>query len=200
MKLIKMPVSELNPPDLNEFARDLLQKLADNAADFPAPPITDLTAHKTTLNSLLGQVASLEAQLTSLRLQLDAACGPVRNDMNAIGDWGEGVTQDPLILSKVFALRSARTPSGPTPRVTNLQLSIGDSAGKVDSAWNSLFKMRVKSYEVQTVLNPLNNDPSVGPWVQQPTVTKSSCTITGFTSGARIWVRVRGIGPNGPGD
>jgi len=62
-----------------------------------------------------------------------------------------------------------------------------------------LAKQGVKSYEVQTVLNPLNNDPSVGPWTPQPSVTKSKCALLGFTSGARIWVRVRGIGPAGAG-
>jgi hypothetical protein len=200
MKIIKMPVAGLNAEDLNAAARALLQKLADNATDFPNPPITDLSTHNASLTSLLSQVESLEAQLTSLRLQLDAGCDPVRADMNAIGNWGEGVTQDPLILSKVFALRSARTPSGPTPRVTNLKLSIGDAAGEVDAGWDSLTKQGVKSYEVQAVINPLNNDPNAGPWVQQPTVTKSKCTVGGFTSGSRIWVRVRAIGPNGPGD
>ena len=64
-------------------------------------------------------------------------------------------------------------------------------AGAVDSGWDSLYKFGVKGYEVQTMLNPLNNDPNAGTWVQQPTVTKSSCTLTGFTSSARIWQRVR---------
>ncbi|HLX62038.1 MAG TPA: hypothetical protein VKX17_12220 [Planctomycetota bacterium] len=48
--------------------------------------------------------------------------------------------------------------------------------------------------------NPLNNDPNAGTWTQQDTVTKSKTALTGFTSGARIWVRVRGIGPNGSGE
>jgi hypothetical protein len=124
----------------------------------------------------------------------------VRGDANDLGDWGEDVTTDPVKLALVFELRDAPTPAGPTPRVQNVKLSQGDAAGEIDSGWNSLGKVGVKSYEVQTCLNPLNNDPSVGPWTQQPSVTKSKCTLGGFTSGARIWQRVRGIGPSGPGD
>ena len=69
----------------------------------------------------------------------------------------------------------------------------------MDGHFDSLGNQGVKSYEVQTCLNPLNNDPSVGPWTHQPTVTKSKFTVAGFASGARIWVRVRAIGTNGPG-
>jgi hypothetical protein len=200
MKLIRMVLSNLNPEQLRTAAANLLTKLAENVADFPAPPVTDLTTHQGNLETQLGELATLEAQVTAKRLQIDATCESVRDEMMAIGEWGEGVTQDPAKLSKVFDLKTAPAPSGPTPRVLNLKLSIGDSAGSVDGAWNSLYKSGVKSYEVESVLNPLNNDPNSGAWVRQPSVTKSSCTLTGFTSGARIWVRVRAIGPNGTGE
>jgi len=200
MKIIKMPVSGLNPDDLNTAATNLLTKLAENVADFPAPPVTDLTTHQGNLETQLGELATLEGQVTAKRLQIDSTCTVVRADMNNLGEWGEGVTQDPIKLAKVFVLRSAPTPSGPTPRAVNLKLSIGDAAGQVDGDWDSLYRQGVKSYEVQTVINPLNNDPNSGSWAQQPTVTKSKCTLAGFASGARIWVRVRAIGPNGLGE
>ncbi len=200
MKLIVMPVARLNPEDLNTSAQNLIQKLADNAADFAAAPVADLTTHRGQLNTQLGELATLEAQVKAKRLQIDATAATVRTDMNELAEWGENHTQDPVKLAKVFQLRAARTPSGPTPRVVNLTLTHGDSAGPVDAGWDSLIASGVKSCEVQTVLNPLNNDPSVGPWTQQPTVTRSTCTLGGFTSGARIWVRARGIGPSGAGD
>ena len=200
MKIIIRPVAKLNPVDLNTEAGNFMTKLADNVVDFPAPPIANLTTHKGNLNTQLGELATLDAQVTAKRLQIDATCGLVRKDMNDLGDWCEGVTEDPAILSKVATLRSAPSASGPTPRVTGLELSIGDAAGEVDGGWNSEYKHGVKSYEVQTMLNPLNNDPTTGAWVHQPSVTKSKCALTGFASGARIWVRVRAIGPNGAGE
>ena len=100
----------------------------------------------------------------------------------------------------IVQLRATPTPMGPTPRVMNLVLSIGDASGEVDATWDSLYKQGVKTYDVQTQLNPLNNDPNSGTWVPQAPVTKSKSALTGFTSGARIWVRVRGIGTGGIGD
>jgi hypothetical protein len=158
-----------------------------------------LAASQAALSTGLNQLATLDSQLTAKRLEVETLAATVRSDANDLGEWGEGVTQDPVKLAKVFDLRSAPTPSGPTPQVHNLSLSHGDAGGTVDAGWDSLGSSGVKSYEVQTQLNPLNNDPTVGPWTQQPSVTKSSCTLVGFASGARIWVRVRAIGPNGPG-
>jgi len=200
MKIIIMPVAKLNPDDLNTEALSLLKKTADDVADFPAAPVTNLTTHQGNLETKLGELASLRAQVTAKMIEIDTTCGIVRGDMNDLGDWFEGVTKDPAKLSKVAQLRSAPTPSGPTPRVTGLELSLADAAGEVDGGWHSEYKMGVKSYEVQTMLNPLNNDPSTGAWVHQPSVTKSSCALKGFASGARIWVRVRAIGPNGAGE
>ena len=198
MKIIKMPVSELNAQNLFDYIKALLAKLVANVADFPAPPGA-LTTSQGLLSTGLNELATIEAELTAKRLQVDVLAGTVRTDANGLGDWAETITTDPVKLAKVFDLRSARTPTGPTPQVMNLTLTRGDAAGEVDGHFDSLGNQGVKSYEVQTCLNPLNNDPIVGPWTQQPTVTKSKFTVAGFASGARIWVRVRAIGPSGPG-
>ena len=199
MKIIKLMVAAMNAVDLNTEAKNFLKRLADNVAIFANPPAA-LGASRAILNTKLEEKASLEAQVISKGIEVEDAAAVVRKDMNDMGDWCEGVTEDPAQLSKVAPLRSDRTPAGPTPRVTGLDLTHSDAAGHVDAGWNSLYKSGVKSYEVQTMVNPLNNDPNTGTWVQQPTVTKSSCTVSGFASGSRIWARVRAIGPNGPGE
>jgi hypothetical protein len=132
-------------------------------------------------------------------LAITGPAATVRADANATGDWCEDQTQDPVLLAKVAELRSGPTASQPTPSVMNWELSVGDAGGEVDGAWDSLYKAGIKSYEIETCLNPLNNDPSVGRWTRQASSTKSKSFLTGFTPGARIWVRVRAIGPNGPG-
>jgi len=50
-------------------------------------------------------------------------------------------------------------PMDPTPCVTNLLLSVVDASGEVDAHWDSLYKQGAKTYEIETQLNPLNNDP-----------------------------------------
>jgi hypothetical protein len=47
-----------------------------------------------------------------------------------------------------------------------------------------------KSYEVELSVDPV----SPTSWQKKMTVTKSSGTIMGLTSSARMWVRVRAIG------
>ena len=200
MKIIKMPVASLNPADLNAAAAVLLTRLADNHTDFPSPPVTALTADHTALNTKLNELASLQTQLAAKSMEIDATCVLVRTDMNALGDWAEGVTQDPAKLVLIAPLRATPTPMGLTPRVMNLLLSIGDMATEIHAHWQSLAKQGVKTYDVQTQLNPLNNDPNSGTWVPQPSTTKSKSALTGFTPGARIWVRVRGVGTGGIGE
>ena len=85
-----------------------------------------------------------------------------------------------------------------TPHVTNLHFSVADIAGFSDLAWNSLLKLAAM-YEIQTAL-AMTADPANAVWTNQPSVTKSSTTVGPFPSGTRIWARVRGNGPHGPGD
>ena len=42
-------------------------------------------------------------------------------------------------------------------------------------------------------------DPVAGPYATAEQTTASKATLTGRTSGSRVWVRVRGVGPKGPG-
>lgn len=196
MKIIKMPISGLNPTDLNVAAERFLTELAANATDFPAAPVSELATNRDALSTKICELGSLANQLAAKRLEIAATCGRVRAAMNQLGEWMEGVTKDPGKLAKVATLRAARTPSGPMPRVTRPTFASTVAVGVVVPRWASLYKLGVRSYEVQSLLNA---DPTTGVWVQQPSVIKAKCTLTGLTSGARIWVRVRAIGTSGPG-
>ena len=197
MKIIKMPVSGLNPENLKRAAQTLLLELAANATDFPAAPVANLTENSGALEKQLGELSSLEAQVASHRLQIATTCDRVRADMNRLGDWLEDVTTDPGKLAKVATLRAARTPAPPMPHVTNLKITLTDSPGVVVLMWDSLYKLGVKSYEVQTLLT---GEPLTGTWGHQASVIKAKCRLTGLTSGTRLWVRVRAIGTSGAGN
>src|SRR5437868_15482706 len=80
MKIIKMPVAGLNPADLNTAAANLLTKLAANATDFPSPPVTSLTTHRTALNTQIGALASLQAQVIAKGVEIEASSAQVRDD------------------------------------------------------------------------------------------------------------------------
>jgi hypothetical protein len=50
------------------------------------------------------------------------------------------------------------------------------------------------SFEVQTT-----PDPVTGTWTNHPSVTKSKTSVSSFTSGAKVYSRVRAVNPAGTG-
>ena len=87
-------------------------------------------------------------------------------------------------------MQVAGTPGAVVPpgQVLNLAVTAGDNDGTLDFAFDP--EPVAKSYEVETSVDPV----SPTSWQKKMTVPKSSGTITGLTSGARMWVRVRAIG------
>ena len=67
-------------------------------------------------------------------------------------------------------------------------LTEGDNDGTLDFGFDK--EDLAYSYEIEISVDPV----SPTSWQKKMTVTKSSGTITGLTSGARMWVRVRAIG------
>ncbi len=78
-------------------------------------------------------------------------------------------------------------------QILNLNVTMGDNAGSVDCTCDPDDKAKTLEWQATTV------DPLAGPWVTKKQTTVSSATLDGFTSGQRIWVRVRGIGIRGEG-
>ena len=97
------------------------------------------------------------------------------------------------IESSGMSVRAPSTPPvEPMPQVMDLVLTAGDFEGTLDAMWHPV--RGAKSYEVQ-----ISPDPP-GTWAQKMASGKSSATIEGLTSGAKIWVRVRAVGAdNQPG-
>ena len=98
------------------------------------------------------------------------------------------------ILSTGFDVRSEGTPSGIPAQVANLSLSTGDNAGELDMHWDAVNGGKI-TYEIHTSPDPV----SPTSWTNQPRSTKSKTSLTGLTSGARVWVRVRATGSGGEG-
>lgn len=124
---------------------------------------------------------SAMAALAGLAMQLVAYV-----DLTAAGD-------ESKILSAGLDVRAAKVPQTVPTQVQNLSLTVGDNAGSLDAHWD--FLTNGKSYEAQTSADPFTTTS----FVTADTVTKSSTTLTGLTSGAKIWVRVRGINSAGKG-
>lgn len=77
------------------------------------------------------------------------------------------------------------------PRRAEPQRHPGGSEGELDGSWDRVNK--AKNYEVQISDDP----PSSNSWRAGDIVSASRVTLTGLTSGAKIWMRVRALGPKG---
>ena len=107
-------------------------------------------------------------------------------DLTANGD-------ESKILSAGLSVRSARVPQSVPVQVQNLALTTGDNTGEIDAQWDGI--SNAKSFEVQTSPDPFTD----ASWRTADTVTNSKVALTGLTSGAKIWVRVRDVNSKGKG-
>ena len=89
-----------------------------------------------------------------------------------------------------MSVRSVRAPAAMT-QVLDLVLTVGDNPGSVDAMWTPVAGAR--SYEAQVNTGDANVEAS---WSFGKSTSKLSVTLTGLTSGAKLWVRVRAIGGN----
>ena len=94
-----------------------------------------------------------------------------------------------------FALLGDLVGYGAEPaQVLDLVLSQGDFDGTLDVFWKPV--RGSNGYEIQISADP----PTGTSWTPKMTASKSSATIEGLTSGAKLWARVRAVGAdNKPG-
>jgi hypothetical protein len=172
-----------------------IDKLTTNAAQFPNPNPTLLIAQGNydAADALLNQIDGLEQQLTSLRTQRDQKMEIARAAYGQLGAFVENKAGgDPAKISDGgFDVAQPPGATPPMPQVANHALTAGDGDGEADAAWDAVPK--AKSYEYQTAANP------AGPWTHEATVTGSKHSMSGKTSGQKLWGRVRAVNKLGPG-
>ncbi len=190
----KLPISERIA-----FCR----KIVDNQKKTPSPiahPYPDLAAMDTDTAAAEAadlKVRDLERLLKAARAERQAASDQATGNLNPNASHVEGDTKgdaQPMIVIgyEVTGVQPAPAP-GPLTQVTNLSVSSGDSEGEVDGSWDR--KPGAQSYNTRYTYDVTKPDA----WVAGPDSTKSKVTLTGLTSGKRVWVQVRGFGPKGAG-
>lgn len=174
-----------------------ITKMTGNAAvPSPNPTLPNAQASHDAAKVSLDTIDTKEAELVTLRLQRDALMQTAMDNYDSLGSFVENKSNGDatIITGAGFDVVGARTPADPVSQVLNLVLTEGDNDGTLDAAWDR--DPSAKSYEIQTSPDPVAG----GSWTFKQIATKSFATITGLTSGARVWVRVRSVGSdeNGP--
>lgn len=196
MAKVKLNLASLTDEQLLQKANDIKTAMTGNASyTTPIPTLTvlgtSITASQTKLNEWFAAqntaqqktteknalLDTLRAQLTQLAAYVEAASG---------GDAAK-------IQSAGMDVKAANAPLGLPGQVLNVSLTAGDAEGQLDAAWDR--DRAAKTYEIQISVDPITGTS----WQNRPSVTRSSATLTGLTSGQKIWVRVRAVGAAGHG-
>ena len=196
MAKVKLNITGLPDAQIIQQCTDIKTALTGNATF--ATPIPTLTAFGTLITTAQTKLAAsdnagvISKQATADKdgamaaLLAGASQLATYVDLTAAGD-------EAKIRSAGMDVRLPRTAANVPGQVMNLAITAGDNPGELDLQWDPL--AGAKTYEVQTSPDPVTSSS----WVPQLSVTKSKAAVTGLTSGAKIWARVRATNPAGQG-
>ena len=161
-----------------------------------AARIADLTSTRTTAKTANDAYEAAKAALASLRTTRDTEADGLRTMLAQVAKAAE--TESSGDGAQLQAAGYQLTSSAPTPApalgpVLNLFLTMGDADGTLDCTCDPLAGAKTYEWELTT------GDALAGPYSTVAQTTASKTTLTGLTSGARVWVRARAVGTKGPG-
>lgn len=183
--------SQLREDELDNKAQFIITALTGNAK-FPTPTPTlanvqtKLDAYRTAMaRDDSGRTAAVDTS----RAELETILGQLAGNLELTS----GVT-DADLATTGFDMRKPRTTTdAPIDAPQNVRLRSTGNTGEVQLLCDPAD--RAKSYEVQHTLDPVN-----GPWTDAGTFGSTrGIVISGLTRSKDYWMRIRGIGSNGPG-
>jgi len=196
MSKIALGLGKLKPEPKIQLATDIKTGMTGNVnTPNPNPPLATIGTLTTTCETKLTAVNSLEEQLDAARGELDAALSALDNGLTLEAAYVQDVTGGDAIkiATTNMPIKRPSEPIGPLGQVLDLAVKEGANQGELKASWKRL--RGAKSYDVQISVDPF----TLTSWQGVAPSPKVRTTITGLTSGAKMWVRVRGIGKAGPG-
>lgn len=201
MSSLKLNLSRQNPAQLIALADLVTSKLAPAAPATPpipnlAPKVATLIAARNAADAANTKYEDAKSALVNLKTLRDNKADALRVEHTALASAVESEARgDAAVLTASgYTLAAGNTPSNAAPeKVMNLSITAGDDDGALDGQIDPT--AGAKTYEVQVT----TVDPLAGPWTTKAQPTASRWTLEGLASGQRVWVRVRGVGSNGPG-
>jgi len=190
MSNVKLGFGKLPIPMKIQVTRNIVvQTAASGAFVTPDPPLATITTAVDALetayeNSRDGGKAKTafmylqEKELTGLMTKLVAYVQATSG-----GD-------ETIILLAGMSVKSPKTPPQPLDAPQNLRVIMGRLAGDITPKWKNLLSCRL--YMVETSIDGIT-------WVSAGNSTKATITLSGFTSGSKVWVRAAGVNAKGQG-
>jgi hypothetical protein len=192
MAKVKLGLDDLDPDGVASVAGQIKTAMTGNA-NFTTPNPT-LVAIGALIVTALAKIAAQKAAVLAAKQATDdrdAAVTALKVALTQLGSYVENTSggNSVIIQSAGMGVKGVATPIGQLGQVQNLNVSVGDDDGELDLTWDPI--RGAKSYQVQVSVDPITGTS----WRDVAPVSKSKKTLTGLSSGARTWTRVRAIAP-----
>jgi hypothetical protein len=196
MSTIALGLSKLKPEPKIQLAKDIKTGMTGNAnTPTPNPPLATLGTLTAAAETKLTRVNALEEELKAARLDLALGIKDLDGCLTLEAAYVQDVTGGDAvkIATTNMPMKRPSEPIGPLGQVMALVVKAGANAGELKVSWDKL--RGAKSYEVQISTDPFG--PAT--WRGVAPSSKVRTVIKDLVSGAKMWVRVRGIGKGDPG-
>lgn len=197
MAKIRRDWSQKNRPERLTFAQTVSTAITGN------PLLTALSPTAAQFEALRAASAAAEQAikdnaviLAALRVTATTAMDALLAGFENVAISAEGITHGDLAgLSTTGFNLVTPTPAPPVvmTQVVNFSLTAGDFDGQLDGHCDRVSGAR--NYNVQITFD-MTGTPV---WVDKPDVPNTQFSLTGLTSGQRVWGRMRAYGTRGPG-
>jgi len=196
MASIKLNFSRLSVPEKIALTRRIVTRMTGNARfTTPHPPLQVIAQAADDLEEAenIAQAARQEAKAkTTIRNNKEDDLGGALNQAVGYVTSVSGGDEE-FIESAGMDLRATPGTSTPPTQPAALSATAGDHDGTMDLSWDPV--VEATSYVIEMSPDP----PTATSWGHKGVSTKSTFTVPGLTSGARLWFRVAAVNPNGQG-
>jgi fibronectin type III domain protein len=194
MAQIKLNLSRLSVRDKITLIRGCVTSMTGNPHfTTPQPPLTTITTAADDLEQAENdaQAARQDGKTkTTIRNgkedNLDRLMSQLVGYVTMVSGGDEAIIQ-----SAGMDIRAAPGTSVVPSQPQGLSATAGDHDGTMDLSWDPV--VEAASYVLDSSVDP----PTASSWQHLGVSTKSTFTVPGLTSGARIWFRVAAVNANG---
>ena len=194
MASIKLNFARLSVQDKLATTRRIITTMGGDARFVtPRPPLQSIS-------QLTGELEEAENNVQAARQDAKAKT-TIRNNREddldaAVATLVAYVTSmaggdEELIEAAGMTVRNAPGTSTTPAQPAALSATAGDNDGTMDLSWDPV--VAATSYVIEASPDP----PTATSWGHHGVSTKSTFTVTGLTSGTRLWFRVAAVNPNG---
>jgi hypothetical protein len=188
MAKVKLGLAQLSPDEVISLGNQIKTALTGNATfTSPNPTLTTLAMLITTATTKVAVQKASQLSATQATADRDAAMLALETALTSLASHVENVSGGDRVKieSAGMSVKSVAAPIGQLEQVQNVSITAGDSEGRLDLQWDPV--RGAKNYQIQTSTDP--NVPTG--WSLKDTSSASKLSLTGLTSGQKVWLRVR---------